>query len=106
MLIYKYSNLLRQGIVVDRLEILEKKIAKLNAQKQRLTALSKTKNSKLLVKQKILIGAYMMSKSIPQMEQNKRLSFLNAVKSKIPDSRKSDLHALNELLRFYGDNNE
>jgi len=90
----------------DRLEILENKIAKLNAQKQRLTALVKTKNSKLLVKQKILIGAYMLSKSIPHMEQDKRLSFLNAVKAKIPDSRKSDLHALNELLRFYGDDNE
>jgi hypothetical protein len=91
---------------VDRLQKIEERIEKLNIQKQRLTVLSKTKNSKLLTKQKILVGAYMLSNSIPKMSQDQRMPFLKSIKDRIPDSRKSDLFAINELIQQYGETHE
>ncbi len=86
---------------VDRLRKIEQRIEKLKAQKDRITALDKTRNRKLLTKQKVLIGEHMLSKSIPRMEVDKRLSFFNTIRETIPFTRKSDLHAIDALIEEY-----
>jgi hypothetical protein len=81
----------------EKLENINKKIEVLQARKNKMMAIENTKTRKLLVKQKILIGGYVLSnlnkKSLEEQE-----GFLKKIKSTIDEKRKSDLFAIEELI--------
>ena len=74
------------------LDKIDAQIEVLKARKQKMVAIENNKNRKLLVKQKILVGAYIMN----QLEKK---IFLDKVKNSIDAKRTSDCFAINELIK-------
>tara|TARA_B110000503_G_scaffold137776_1_gene222622 strand:+ start:3410 stop:3676 length:267 start_codon:yes stop_codon:yes gene_type:complete len=81
---------------MNKLEILEDKIKKLQSQKILIENRDKAKNKKLLNKQKILLGGYMLNK-LKKYDDEKINNFLLDVIETISEKRKNDIIAI-ELL--------
>ena len=81
----------------EKLEKLNKKIEVLQAKKNKMMATENTKNRKLLVKQKILIGGYVLN-TLNKKPLNEQIVLLEKIKNTIDEKRKSDLFAINHLM--------
>ena len=81
----------------EKLDKLNKKIAVLQARKNKMIAIENNKQRKLLVKQKILIGGYVLN-SLHKKPINEQIEFFKKVKSTLEEKRKSDLFAIECLI--------
>ena len=83
----------------EKLEKLNKKISVLQARKNKMIAVENSKNRKLLVKQKILIGGYVLN-SVNKKSINEQVEFLEKIKNTINEKNKSDLFAIDNLIEM------
>jgi hypothetical protein len=60
-------------------------------------AVENTKTRKLLIKQKILIGGYVLN-TLNKKPLNEQIILLEKIKNTIDEKRKSDLFAINNLM--------
>ena len=81
---------------MDKLQILEDKIKKLQSQKILIENRDRARNKKLLNKQKILLGGYMLNK-LKNYDNDKLSTFLLNVIETIPEKRKHDVTAIEVL---------
>lgn len=82
----------------EKLDKLNKKIAVLQARKNKMIVIESNKQRKLLVKQKILVGGYVLN-SLHKKTINEQIEFFKKVKSTIEEKRKSDLFAIECLIK-------
>ena len=82
----------------EKLDKLNKKIAVLQARKNKMIVIESNKQRKLLVKQKILIGGYVLN-SLHKKTINEQIEFFKKVKSTLEEKRKSDLFAIECLIK-------
>jgi hypothetical protein len=80
----------------DKVESLDEKIKKLQYIKQKELAKGKAKERKLLNKQKIIIGGYMLNK-IKQMTNEEQTTFKDEILKTIPEKKKTDIEAIKNL---------
>ncbi|WP_440617855.1 hypothetical protein [Cysteiniphilum sp. 6C5] len=80
-----------------RIDQINQKLDILKKRKQQILAIENTKNRKLLVKQKILIGGYHLNELNHQPMKDK-LDYLKKVKATIDEKRKSDHYAIDCLI--------
>lgn len=80
-----------------RIEQINQKLDILKKRKQQILAIENTKNRKLLVKQKILIGGYHLNE-INHQPMKDKLDYLKKVKETIDEKRKSDHYAIDCLI--------
>lgn len=81
----------------EKLEKLNQKIDVLRKRRDKITAMESNKQRKLLVKQKILVGGYILN------DWNKKplqaqIELLEKVKRTIDEKRKSDCYAIQNLI--------
>lgn len=81
---------------MDKLKTLDDKIKKLQNQRTLIDNREKAKNKKLLNKQKILLGGYMLN-ILKICDDEKLNSTLNKVISTISEKRKADITAIQLL---------
>lgn len=81
---------------MDKIQAIEDKIKKLQHQKTLIENREKAKNRKLLNKQKILVGGYIINK-LKKYDDEKLNEFLLKVIETIPETRKADVKAIEEL---------
>lgn len=81
---------------MDKIQAIEDKIKKLQHQKTLIENREKAKNRKLLNKQKILVGGYLINK-LKKYDDEKLSDFLLKIIETIPETRKADIKAIEEL---------
>ena len=81
----------------DRLRLIEEKIDKLNIQKNLLVQKEKVRQRKLLNKQKIILGGFYINQLL-KMSAHDRDEVYQKVMKTIPEYRKQDIKAINELF--------
>lgn len=81
---------------MDKIQAIEDKIKKLQHQKTLIENREKAKNRKLLNKQKILVGGYIINK-LKKYDDEKLNEFLLKIIETIPETRKADIKAIEEL---------
>ena len=81
---------------MDKIQAIEDKIKKLQHQKTLIENREKSKNRKLLNKQKILVGGYIINK-LKKYDDEKLNEFLLKIIETIPETRKADIKAIEEL---------
>jgi hypothetical protein len=81
---------------MDKIQAIEDKIKKLQHQKTLIENREKAKNRKLLNKQKILVGGYIINK-LKKYDDEKLKEFLLKVIETISETRKADIKAIEEL---------
>lgn len=81
---------------MDKIQAIEDKIKKLQHQKTLIENREKVKNRKLLNKQKILVGGYLINK-LKKYDDEKLSDFLLKIIETIPETRKADIKAIEEL---------
>ena len=84
---------------MDKLQILEDKIKKLQSQKLLIENRDKARHKKLLNKQKILLGGYMLNK-LKKYDDDRLSTFLLNVIKTIPEKRKHDVTAIEVLEKI------
>jgi hypothetical protein len=80
------------------LEKIDAQIEVLKARKQKITAIDKSKQRKLEVKQKIIVGGFFLKNTLMKMEKEKALQYLNKINEEIPSNRRSDKYAVQQLI--------
>jgi len=81
---------------MDKLQQLEEKIKKLQSQKNLIEQKEKAKEKKLLNKQKILVGGYIINK-LKNYDDERLQDFILKVIETIPKKRKFDIEAVEKL---------
>jgi hypothetical protein len=81
----------------EKLEKLNQKIEVLRKRRDKIVAIESNKQRKLLVKQKILVGGYVLS-SLDKKPLQEQIGFLEKVKNTIDEKRKSDCYAIQNLI--------
>ena len=81
----------------EKLEKLNQKIEVLRKRRDKIVAIESNKQRKLLVKQKILIGGYVLN-SLDKKPLQEQTEFLEKVKNTIDEKRKSDCYAIQNLI--------
>ena len=81
----------------ERLEKLNQKIDVLRKRRNKIVAVESNKQRKLLVKQKILVGGYVLN-SLDKKPLQEQIDFLEKVKNTIDEKRKSDCYAIQNLI--------
>jgi hypothetical protein len=82
----------------EKLVKLNKKIEVLTARKNKMLAMENNINRKLLVKQKILVGGYVLN-SLDKKPLQEKINFLEKLKITIDKKRKSDYFAIENLIK-------
>ena len=81
----------------EKLEKLNQKIEVLRKRRDKIVAIESNKQRKLLVKQKILVGGYVLN-SLDKKPLQDQIEFLEKVKNTIDEKRKSDCYAIQNLI--------
>lgn len=81
----------------EKLEKLNQKIEVLRKRRDKIVAIESNKQRKLLVKQKILVGGYVLN-SLDKKPLQEQIEFLEKVKNTIDEKRKSDCYAIQNLI--------
>ena len=81
----------------ERVEKLNQKIEVLRKKRDKIVAVESNKQRKLLVKQKILVGGYVLN-SLDKKPLQEQIEFLEKVKNTIDEKRKSDCYAVQNLI--------
>ena len=81
----------------EKLEKLNKKIEVLRKRRDKIVSIESNKQRKLLVKQKILVGGYVLN-SLDKKPLQEQIDFLEKVKNTIDEKRKSDCYAVQNLI--------
>ena len=81
----------------EKLEKLNQKIEVLRKRRDKIVAIESNKQRKLLVKQKILIGGYVLN-SLDKKPIQEQIDFLEKMKNTIDEKRKSDCYAIQNLI--------
>ena len=81
----------------EKLEKLNQKIDVLRKRRDKITAMENNKQRKLLVKQKILVGGYILS-DLNKKPLKDQIELLEKVKMTIDEKRKSDCYAIENLI--------
>lgn len=81
----------------EKLEKLNQKIEVLRKRRDKIVAVESNKQRKLLVKQKILVGSYILN-SLDKKPLQEQIDFLEKVKNTIDEKRKSDCYAIQNLI--------
>jgi hypothetical protein len=81
----------------EKLEKLNQKIEVLRKKRDKIVAIESNKHRKLLVKQKILVGGYVLN-SLDTKPLQEQIEFLKKVKKTIDEKRKSDCYAIQNLI--------
>ena len=81
----------------EKLEKLNQQIEVLRKRRDKIVAVESNKQRKLLVKQKILVGGYVLN-SLDKKPLQEQIEFLEKVKNTIDKKRKSDCYAIQNLI--------
>ena len=81
----------------EKLEKLNQKIEVLRKRRDKIVTIESNKQRKLLVKQKILVGGYILN-SLDKKPLQEQIVFLEKVKKTIDEKRKSDCYAIQNLI--------
>lgn len=81
----------------QNLDKLNQKIEILKKRRDKIVAMESNKQRKLLVKQKILVGGYVLN-SLDKKPLQDQIEFLEKVKNTIDEKRKSDCYAIQNLI--------
>jgi hypothetical protein len=81
----------------EKLDKLNQKIEVLRKRRDKITAMESNKQRKLLVKQKILVGGYILN-HLNKKPFQEQIELLEKIKSTIDEKRKSDRYAIQNLI--------
>ena len=79
------------------LDKIESKIKALQNRKKLIEQKDKVRQRKILTKQKILLGGYLMKNYQKYLSQEQMLNLLSDLDNSISKTRKSDVEAINQL---------
>ena len=81
----------------EKLDKLNQKIEALRKRRDKITVMESNKQRKLLVKQKILVGGYILN-DLNKKPFQEQIALLEKIKSTIDEKRKSDCYAIQNLI--------
>lgn len=82
---------------MTKVEKLEEQIKRLNLSKNKILSKEKESGRKLMNKQKIIIGGFMLNK-IKKMSSDQKINILDEIIKTIPEKRNVDKKAIENLI--------